>query len=52
MATIYKTGNSLVVTLKRDILKPLGLKEGSEVDVQLSLDGKIEIKPIEKSDNK
>ena len=32
---IFKTGNSIVVALPKDVLDPLRLAEGAEVDIQL-----------------
>ncbi len=32
---IFKTGNSLVVSLPREMLEPLGFAEGAEVSVEL-----------------
>lgn len=45
---IFKTGNSMVVSLPREILEPLGVSDGSEVSVELE-DGKIIIRPIQQS---
>jgi antitoxin MazE len=42
---IFKTGNSLVVSLPKEILTALGLSDGSEVSVELE-DGKIVIAPM------
>jgi putative addiction module antidote len=42
---IFKTGNSMVVSLPREILEPLGVSDGSEVSVELE-DGKIIIRPM------
>ncbi len=45
---IFKTGNSLVITLPKESLKTLGLQEGSEVEVAVEHDqGHIIIKPTE-----
>jgi antitoxin MazE len=41
---IFKTGNSLVVSLPRHMLDALGLSGGSDVSVALE-DGKIVIRP-------
>ena len=41
---IFKTGNSLAVSLSREILDALGLSDGSEVLVTLE-DGKIIVRP-------
>jgi antitoxin component of MazEF toxin-antitoxin module len=32
---IFKTGNSLVVSLPKEILEPLGVSDGSDVSVEL-----------------
>jgi putative addiction module antidote len=45
---IFKTGNSMVVSLPREILEPLGVSDGSEVSVELE-DGKIVIRPMQQS---
>jgi len=45
---IFKTGNSMVVSLPREILEPLGVSDGSEVSVVLE-DGKIIISPIQQT---
>ena len=42
---IFKSGNSMVVYLPREILEPLGVSDGSEVSVELE-DGKIVIRPM------
>mgnify|MGYP001163359033 FL=1 len=43
---IFKTGNSIVVSLPKDVLDPLRLAEGAEVDVQLDPErGVITIAP-------
>jgi putative addiction module antidote len=42
---IFKTGNSLVVSLPREILESLDLSNGSDVLVTLE-DGKIVIRPM------
>ncbi|MBX7234487.1 MAG: AbrB/MazE/SpoVT family DNA-binding domain-containing protein [Caldilineales bacterium] len=44
---IFRTGNSMVVSLPKDILDPLSLGEGAEVDVQIdSSRGVITIAPV------
>lgn len=44
---IFRTGNSIVVSLPKDVLDPLRLAEGAEVDVQLDQDrGVITIAPV------
>jgi antitoxin MazE len=45
---IFKTGNSMVVSLPREILEPLGVSDGSEVSVVLE-DGKIVIRPMQQT---
>lgn len=45
---IFKTGNSMVVSLPREILEPLGVSEGSEVSVALE-DSKIVIRPMQQT---
>ena len=35
---IFKTGNSMVVSLPREMLEPLGVAEGAEVSVELDRD--------------
>lgn len=32
---IFKTGNSLVVSLPKEVLEPLGIADGAEVSVEL-----------------
>jgi putative addiction module antidote len=32
---VFKTGNSLVVSLPKDLLEPLGMTDGTEVTVEL-----------------
>ena len=47
---IFKTGNSLVVSLPPAAIASLGLSEGSEVDVQLDEDaGRIILSPARPS---
>jgi antitoxin MazE len=45
---IFKTGNSLVVSLPQEILDALGLSDGSDVLVTLE-DGKIVIRPMQQA---
>ncbi|MDX9993605.1 MAG: AbrB/MazE/SpoVT family DNA-binding domain-containing protein [Anaerolineales bacterium] len=45
---IFKTGNSLVVSLPRQILDALELSSGSDVSVALE-DGKIVIRPMQQA---
>ena len=43
---IYKTGNSLVITLPKESIQILGLREGSEVSVVVDQEqGRIIIEP-------
>jgi putative addiction module antidote len=42
---IFKTGNSMVVSLPREMLESLGAADGSDVSVELE-DGKIVIRPM------
>jgi len=45
---VFKTGNSTVVSLPKDLLEPLGVKEGSDVSVELDREhGQIIIRPVE-----
>jgi putative addiction module antidote len=45
---IFKTGNSVVVSLPKDTLEYLQISEGSEVNVELDRDkGQIVISPAE-----
>lgn len=47
---IFKTGNSLVISLPRESLQSLGLEEGSEVHVFVDEDGRrIVIEPLRSS---
>ena len=47
---IYRTGNSLVVTLPKDALDQLRMREGSEVEVQVNEEqGVLIISPAEGS---
>lgn len=45
---IFKTGNSMVVSLPRKIFELLGVLDGSKVSVELE-DGKIVICPMQQS---
>ena len=48
MRKIFKTGNSLVITLPEDSLHLLGLQEGSEVSVAVDQNqGRIIIEPAQ-----
>ena len=43
---IFKTGNSLVISLPKDSIEQLGLQEGSEVSVTLEAEeGRLIIEP-------
>jgi antitoxin MazE len=43
---VFKTGNSMVVSLPRELLEPLGLTEGTHVSVELDREhGQIVIRP-------
>jgi putative addiction module antidote len=45
---IFKTGNSVVVSLPKDIIEYLNMDEGTEVNVELDREKRqIVIKPIE-----
>ena len=44
---IFKTGNSLVISLPKESIESLGLVEGSEVNVAvLQAEGRIIIEPV------
>lgn len=43
---IFKTGNSLVVSLPKEVLEPLGISDGAEVSVELDrTNSEIVIRP-------
>ena len=45
---LFKTGNSIVVSLPKDIIEPLGVTEGAEVSVELDRENRqIIIRPAE-----
>ena len=45
---LFKTGNSIVVSLPKDIIEPLGVSEGTDVSVELDREkGQIIIRPVE-----
>jgi antitoxin MazE len=45
---VFKTGNSLVVSLPKDILEPLGMGDGTDVSVELDQQNhQILIRPAE-----
>ena len=47
---IFKTGNSAVVSLPREMLESLGVSDGSDVSVELDpVSRQIIIRPIEKT---
>ena len=44
---IFKTGNSLVVSLPKESIRQLGLQEGSEVSVTVEAEeGRLIVKPM------
>jgi len=46
---VFKTGNSIVVSLPREMLEPLGVAEGTDVSVELDRKhGQIIIRPAER----
>mgnify|MGYP001082776782 FL=1 len=45
---LFKTGNSMVVSLPRDVLEPLGITEGADLQVELDREKRqIVIHPVE-----
>ena len=45
---LFKTGNSIVVSLPKDIIEPLGVSEGADVFVELDRENRqIIIRPAE-----
>jgi antitoxin component of MazEF toxin-antitoxin module len=47
---LFKTGNSTVVSLPKDIIEPIGLSEGADVSVELDRENRqIIIRPVEGS---
>lgn len=47
---IYRTGNSLVVTLPKDALAQLRMSEGTEVEIKINeKEGVLVISPVEDS---
>ena len=45
---VFKTGNSLVVSLPKDLLEPLGIRDGMDVSVELDKQNhQILIRPAE-----
>ena len=47
-ATIRKWGNSAAVRLPRSILSQANLEEGTEVEIILSKEGEITLRPVRK----
>ncbi len=46
---VFKTGNSIVVSLPKDVLEPLSVAEGDEVSIELDRKNhQIIIRPLEK----
>ncbi len=47
---IFKTGNSTVVSIPREMLESLGVGEGSDVSIELdAATGQIVIRPVERA---
>jgi putative addiction module antidote len=47
---LFKTGNSIVVSLPKDVTEPLGVSEGMDVSVELDRENRqIIIRPAERS---
>ena len=45
---LFKTGNSMVVSLPKDVLEPLGISEGADLLVELDREKRqIIIRPVE-----
>jgi putative addiction module antidote len=45
---LFKTGNSMVVSLPKDMLEPLGITEGADLQVELDREKRqIIIRPVE-----
>ena len=45
---VFRTGNSTVVSLPKDVTEPLGVRDGSDVSVELDREhGQIIIRPVE-----
>lgn len=45
---LFKTGNSIVVSLPKDVIEPLGVSEGADVSVELDRENRqIIIRPAE-----
>jgi antitoxin component of MazEF toxin-antitoxin module len=48
LCKVFRTGNSIVVSLPKDVTDPLGVGEGSDVMVELDREhGQIIIRPVE-----
>lgn len=47
---LFRTGNSTVVSLPKDIIEPLGVSEGADVSIELDRENRqIIIRPVEGS---
>jgi len=45
---VFKTGNSIVISLPKDVIEPLGVIEGGNVSIELDrLNRQIIIRPVE-----
>jgi antitoxin MazE len=45
---VFRTGNSLVVSIPKDLLEPLGMRDGTDVSVELDRQNRqILIRPAE-----
>lgn len=45
---IFKTGNSIVVSLPKEMIEPLGVRDGSDVSLELDREHRqIIIRPVE-----
>jgi len=46
---VFRTGNSTVVSLPKDVMDPLGVRDGSDVSVELDREHRqIIIRPVDK----
>jgi antitoxin component of MazEF toxin-antitoxin module len=46
---VFRTGNSTVVSLPKDVIDPLGVRDGSDVSVELDREHRqIIIRPVDK----
>jgi putative addiction module antidote len=44
---VFKTGNSIVVSLPKDVIEPLGIQEGADITVELDREHRqIIIRPM------